>query len=94
MSAAPRPASGRPNDAIGRGREVEHGVQFVGRQIDHVEEVPHDRRGVLDSAHRNAPCRMVSASSISCSLTVIGGANRSAVGVTALVTSPADSALV
>ena len=67
--------------------QVEHDANLVGVEVGHVEQVA--RRGV--ASHRSTPARIASASSISSSETVIGGARRSAVAVTGLVTSPASS---
>ena len=64
------------------GGEVEDLAQLVGREVGDVEEVP---------GHQSAAPIIATASSISASDTVSGGATRSAVGVTALVTRPAAS---
>ena len=71
--------------ALGKGQ---HRAQFVGGELGDVEEVA----GHAGRCSWMARARMATASSISADETVIGGARRSAVGVTALVTSPNSSA--
>ena len=64
---------------------IEDVRQLVRRQVVEVEEVPN---GDVGPAASTLP-RVATASSISLSVTVNGGAKRNAVGVTALTTSPA-----
>ena len=74
-----------PAERVGRdGREVEHDPHLVGGQVGDLEDVAHGH----DSAPARTSAINATASSISASVTVSGGAKRSAVGVTALVINP------
>ena len=63
--------------------EIEDGSELAGVQVGDVEQ--------LARRHFSAAAMIATASSSSASVTLIGGASRIAVGVTALVTSPRPS---